>query len=423
MLPSSPSVRHSRVSRETRRLLAAAAIAFLVLSVLARIRFPDQAANPNPVAPVLTQLVPRRALADLAAELAALQRRLEPFVVMSGGANRAGLRALPDTIATWTSDPAVHRSAGDVIAMDRATGLTLLLPASDGPVFDGPRWLPENLAQPAFLVSAAGSPSGVVLQPIYIPTLVVEESAVWSGPIWVPPPTTTLTPGALLFSTDAELAGMAIARGDAAVIIPGETLLAAVRRLRASPAPRNGWLGIDVQPLTREVATAVGRSGSSGAGLVLAWVEPDGPAAGMLRPGDIVDTINGNPATADEWRAVAGRLGEGETITLGVRRADAIATVTVVAGPAPARAEAEIPRALGLTLRAATNGAVIVDVEPASSADAAGLRTGDIIHLAGTTVTPTPAQVRAAFDADAGGRPLLVGITRGDQRLVLTLPR
>ena len=106
MLPPTPSVRHSRVSRETRRLLAAAAIAFLVLSVLARIRFPDQASTPNPVAPVLGQLVPRRALADLAAELAAVQRRIEPFLV-STGADRAALRALPDAIATWVPDPAL----------------------------------------------------------------------------------------------------------------------------------------------------------------------------------------------------------------------------------------------------------------------------------------------------------------------------
>jgi hypothetical protein len=408
------------VSRETRRLLAAAAIAFLVLSVLARIRFPDQASAPNPVAPVLGQLVPRRALADLAAELAAVQRRVEPFVV-TAGANRAGLRTLPDTVATWVADPAAHRSAGDVIAIDRATGLTLLLPGTEGPVYDGPRWQPENLAQPAFLVAATGSPAGVVLQPMYIPTLAVEESAVWSGSIWVPPPGTTLAPGTLLFSTDAELAGLAVARGDGVIIVPANTLLAAVRRLRASPAPRNGWLGLEVQPLTKDVAAAVG--GGSGAGLVIAWVEPDGPAAGMLRPGDVVETINGNPATADEWRAVAGRLGDGETIALGVRRNDSLTTVTVVAGAPPVRADAPEPPALGLTLRRVPEGSEVVAVDAASSAGAAGLRAGDIIHLAGTTLAPTPAQVRAAFDAGAAGRPLLAGVTRGNQRLVLTLPR
>ena len=420
MLPTSPSVGHSRVSRETRRLLAAAAIAFLVLSVLARIRFPDQATTPNPVAPVLGQLVPRRALADLAAELATVQRRVEPFVVPAG-ANGTGLRALPDTIATWVPEPDDHRQAGDLIAMDRATGLTLLLPGVDGPVFDGPRWNPENLAQPAFLVAARGSAAGPVLQPIYIPTLLVEESPIWSGPLWVPPPATALTPGTLLFSTDAELAGLVIVRGDAPAIVPGDTLLAAVRRLRASPAPRNGWLGLDVHPLTRDVAAAVGSSG--GPGLVLAWVDPDSPAAGMLRPGDVVDTINGNPATADEWAAVSGRLREGETIALGVRRAEDSATVTVVAGPAPSQTEVQAPRTLGLTLRRVPGGAEIVSVDQASSAGAAGLRAGDVIHLAGTTVAPTPAQVRAAFDADEGARPLLVGITRGGDRLVLTLPR
>jgi hypothetical protein len=421
MLPASPSVRQTRVSRETRRLLAAAAVAFLLLSVIARIRFPDQATTPNPVAPVLTQLVPRRALADLAAELAGLQRRLEPFVVAAGGTNRAGLRALPDTVATWVPEPAAHRSAGDLIAMDRATGLTLLLPPSDGPAFDGPRWAPENLAQPAFLVAASASPAGLVLTPVYVATLAVENSAVWSGPIWVPPPGTAIAPGTLLFSTDAELAGLTITRGGAPAIIPAETLLGAVRRLRAAPAARNGWIGVDVQPLTTELAAAAGTT--SGTGMVVAWVEPDSPAAGMVRPGDVVDTVNGNPATAEEWQAVAGRLREGETIALGIVRADGRATVTLTAAAPPARPSAPAPAALGLTLRRVPAGAEVVDVEARSSASAAGLRIGDVIHFAGATVTPTPAQVRAAFEADEAARPLLVGVTRGADRLVVSLPR
>ncbi|MGE0447784.1 MAG: PDZ domain-containing protein [Vicinamibacterales bacterium] len=420
MLPASPSVRQTRVSRETRRLLAAAAVAFLLLSVLARIRFPDQATTPNPVAPVLTQLVPRRALADLAAELASLQRRLEPFVV-AAGATTAGLRALPDTVATWVPEPAAHRSAGDLIAIDRATGLTLLLPPSDGPAFDGPRWAPENLAQPAFLVAASASAAGIVLTPVYVATLAVENSAVWSGPIWVPPPATAIAPGTLLFSTDAELAGLTITRGGAPAIVPAETLLGAVRRLRAAPAARNGWIGVDVQPLTTELAAAV--ASRTGAGLVVAWVEPDSPAAGMVRPGDVIDTVNGNPATAEEWQAVAGRLREGETMTLGIARIDGRATVTLTAGVPPARQAAPAPAVLGLTLRRVPAGAEIVDVEARSSADTAGLRAGDVIHFAGTTVAPTPVQVRAAFEADDAARPLLIGVTRGADRLVLSLPR
>src|SRR5690606_5442363 len=57
-----------------------------------------------------------------------------------------------------------------------------------------------------------------------------------------------------------------------------------------------GWLGIEVQPLTPELAESFGLEGRPG--IVVAGVYRDGPAqrAGM-QPGDLILNIDGQPAT------------------------------------------------------------------------------------------------------------------------------
>ena len=70
-----------RVSRETRLLLTTALVAIAALWVLARIRFPDSPATPNPVAPLLSQLAMTPTLDGLASEVTQLQARIEPSLV------------------------------------------------------------------------------------------------------------------------------------------------------------------------------------------------------------------------------------------------------------------------------------------------------------------------------------------------------
>src|SRR5688572_29516252 len=67
-----------RVSRETRRLLAAAGLALLALWLLARLRFPERPPSPNPVAPVLSQISAPTTFADLAEEVEDIRQRITP---------------------------------------------------------------------------------------------------------------------------------------------------------------------------------------------------------------------------------------------------------------------------------------------------------------------------------------------------------
>src|SRR5687768_18460596 len=92
------SAARPRVSRETRRLLIAAALALVTLWVLVRIRFPDRAPTANPVAPVLNQIAPPPGFPDLAAEVDRVGRRIRPLASALDTSDRSGLdigRAVP----------------------------------------------------------------------------------------------------------------------------------------------------------------------------------------------------------------------------------------------------------------------------------------------------------------------------------------
>jgi S1-C subfamily serine protease len=198
----------------------------------------------------------------------------------------------------------------------------------------------------------------------------------------------------------------------ALVFAEGERL---VGRLR-NPA---GDVGIHVQSLTPDVAAATGAR----AGVVVTWVNPAGPAAGIVAVGEVIETVSGQPVpTLEHWRVRLARLEAGEALALGVRGRGGLRDIQVlttpVARPLPNRA------ALGLRLqRLSSAGATVLGVDPDSAAARAGLAAGDVITSIGDLASPTPVQVRTTFAAAPAGHPVLVGVARGATHLVTTLSR
>src|SRR5688572_31424315 len=116
-----------RISRETRLLVTTAVVAVMTLWALARVRFPDQPAPSNPVAPIFTQLSARPAFDELAAEIADLQPRIErllprlpstPGRALHVGANAAAV--LIDPV-----NPVTGELREQVVALDLASGLAI----------------------------------------------------------------------------------------------------------------------------------------------------------------------------------------------------------------------------------------------------------------------------------------------------------
>ncbi|MBI3050653.1 MAG: PDZ domain-containing protein [Acidobacteria bacterium] len=406
-----------RVSRETRLLLSTALVATLALWILARVRFPDQPAAPTPVQPLLTQLGARGSFEDLASELAQLRPRIEPLLV--GGALRIREDAALTLLASNPgSDPGSHLGSDpDVIGLDRASRLAVVrapaMPAQPPAV-----WKPGDPAQPRYFMATDPATGALALRPVLVGSLVPTASPLWREPVWLVPPGTDLLPGSFVFTTDALLVGLAVEVTGRIAIIPAALLLQEADRLLGPGVRMPGTFGIEVQAITPPVARATGAAG----GVVVTWVDPGGPSADTLAVGDVIETADGEAVTTPlHWTARAARATAGSSVTVTVRRDGEVREVGLIAAPLRPAAAADM---LGLTLRNVPGtGSMIVEVEAGSPAERAGLRSGDVITLAGGLRTPSPAAVRRAWDRAPAGTAVLVAYLRDRAPAVTALEK
>ncbi len=411
------------VSRETRRLLLAGALAVAALWLLARIRYDDRPLTPNPVPAVFSQLAAPPSYDDLAETLAQLQARLEPslvpFELPSSGLGaverraalrwRDGVAVVVATLGDGADEPADAR----VIARDPGTGLAVVRVTSPAPVSEPIAWAPRRERQPRYLFASEVTAAGVTLRPVYVGALDAVDSPSWPEPVWAVPPGASLSPGTLVFSSNAEFAGVTVAHGTGAAIVPAAVVLRAATRLLETPGRGGGTLNVEVQPLTPPVAALTGAT----QGVVVTWVPPGGDAA-ALQVGDVVDAVNGQPITTPQhWQARSAALAAGDSATLRVRRNGQVLSVTMTT-----TARAAASRTLGLTVRPAPGAGVeVTKVDRGSAGARAGVRRGDVITRVGATAGPTPAQLTRAFAALGEGQQVMLAVTRGDSHHVLVL--
>jgi serine protease Do len=190
--------------------------------------------------------------------------------------------------------------------------------------------------------------------------------------------------------------------------IPAATVSNVVADLRDHGRVERGWLGLQMQPMTPELAQAMGLSNSSG--VLVNKIEPDSPAAkAQLKQGDVITAFGGIPVKEprDLARAVADakneanvtvwRNGEEKTIVVPV---GTMPVETVAAADAPADAKgAQVGMALmplnaetrsELGLDAEATGAVVAEVKPGSKAADSGVQQGDVIVGIGSASVTTP---------------------------------
>ena len=414
-----------RVSRETRRLLAAAGLALLALWILARLRFPDLPASPNPVSPVLTQIARPTTFADLADEVEEVRRRIAPLlsgvpwqgIAASGGARVFPAWPLGDGLAIAVLPPANTGSPRDgIVARDSATGLALV--RTTGPAAaTGPIWTPDRLELSRYVFAAAPAPSQPSVGPAYISSFEPQRSPAWSTSIWRVPAASGLIAGTFIFTAASEWLGIAAEEDGQPVIVPAAALLDRAMRMRSQQEVPPGDLGIHVQGLDPSLARATGAT----TGVIVAWVDPQGASATAVAVGDVIEQVNNEPVPAlFAWQVHSSRLAPGMPAILHVRRRGEAREVTIDVPPPPT----VHPDVLGLTLaRVPRVGSRVTRVEPGTAADRAGLQAGDVVTLAGEEAAPTPAQVRRAFEALPDGGAVLLAITRAMDHRLVTLTR
>jgi Do/DeqQ family serine protease len=105
-----------------------------------------------------------------------------------------------------------------------------------------------------------------------------------------------------------------------------------------------GYVGIDLQPITEEIARAFHLLDTRGA--LVASVDPAGPAAEVgLRRGDVILELRGRSiASDDELRTQLSRLRPGDKVTLEITRDGRRRAIDLVLGEPPAEARRRVRR-------------------------------------------------------------------------------
>ncbi|GEC14349.1 serine protease Do [Nitrobacter winogradskyi] len=201
--------------------------------------------------------------------------------------------------------------------------------------------------------------------------------------------------------------------------IPANTVKSVVAQLKDKGSVSRGWIGVQIQPVTSDIADSLGLKKAEGA--LVAEPQANSPAAKAgIQSGDVITTVNGDPVKdARELARTIGSLAPGTSIKLNILHKGKDKVVNLTLGTLPDTVEAradhygdrgsshdnDIPR-LGLTVApagsvagAGAEGVVVVDVDPKSPAADRGFREGDVIlEVAGKSVSSS-ADIREAIKA------------------------
>jgi serine protease Do len=211
-----------------------------------------------------------------------------------------------------------------------------------------------------------------------------------------------------------------------------------VQQLKENGSVTRGWIGVQIQNVTADLADDLGLKDATGA--LVAAAQKDSPAAAAgVKSGDVITAVDGETVADphDLARRIAA-LGPKKTAKLSIMRNGSPMTVDVTLGTMPVdkTASAETRNSedngssalakLGLTLRPAhgQDGVVVAEVDPDGAAADKGLKQGDVIlEVAGKSVN-RPAEVVDAIDAakSGGKKSVLVRVKSNDGEHYLTLP-
>ncbi|WP_428661276.1 Do family serine endopeptidase [Reyranella sp.] len=233
--------------------------------------------------------------------------------------------------------------------------------------------------------------------------------------------------------------------------IPASLAEPIVGQLKEHGRVERGMLGVQIQPVTDEIASSLSLGSSAGA--LVAQVEPKSAAqkAG-IQSGDVIKTVDGKDiATVRDLTRTIANVTPGNTVKLGLVRDGKDMTVSAKLGDyskmgKQAKADDEEQKApekvsggsfgfslapispetrQQLGLKDGVKGALIAAVESGSPADEQGLRAGDILQQVGRDAVETPKEaVSKLKEAKDTKKPVLMKVYReGSTRFVAVSPR
>jgi len=230
-----------------------------------------------------------------------------------------------------------------------------------------------------------------------------------------------------------------------AFAIPAENVNRIVNELRETGSVTRGYVGVQIQPITKEIADSLGLKDEGGA--LVAEVQPGTPAAKAgIQAGDAILSVDGERLkdARDLSRRVAAKA-PGAAVKLVVARDGKERTIDVELAKLPDQVQAAAPSRpnekedkggvaqpqLGLTLAPANSvagaggeGVVITEVQPNGPAAERGMQSGDVILEVGGKKVSTPGEVRDAVSAarKENKANVLVRMKRENNSRFITLP-
>jgi serine protease Do len=223
--------------------------------------------------------------------------------------------------------------------------------------------------------------------------------------------------------------------------IPAPIAKMVVAELKDKGVVTRGWLGVQVQPVTKGIADSLGLKKAEGA--MVDEPQNGSPAAKAgIESGDVVTALNGTAIkdSRDLAQKVA-ILAPGTSVKLDVLHKGESKMVTVTLGKLPnrhqANAESEQSQQesgsphLGLTLAPADEvagsggkGVVVTGVDPEGPAAEHGFQSGDVILAVGGRTVDNPSDVRKALsDAKSQGKhDVLLRVKTADATKFVALP-
>jgi serine protease Do len=207
-----------------------------------------------------------------------------------------------------------------------------------------------------------------------------------------------------------------------------------VAQLKDKGVVTRGWIGVQIQPVTPEIANGLGLKETTGALVAEAQVNSPAAKAGITS-GDVIIAVNGT--SINDARDLARQIGAitpGTTAKLTVWRKGEVKSISLTLAELPKDREVrattpnsgsagtDVPK-LGLLLAPAgqvagggSDGLVVTEMDPNGLAAEHGIKTGDIILDVGGKKVAAPADVRNAMnDAQKDGkRTVLMRLKSGD---------
>jgi len=240
-----------------------------------------------------------------------------------------------------------------------------------------------------------------------------------------------------IFSPSGGSVGIAFA-------IPADTVKNVVAQLREHGTVTRGWIGVQIQPVTQDIADSLGLKKAEGA--LVAEPQNDSPASKAgIEAGDVITAVDGQPVKdARDLARKIGAMAPKASVKLTVLHKGAEKAVALTLGQMPNQKEASNSGSnnndepgmadlakLGLTLAPAARvagagdqGVVVTGVDSSGVAADHGFSTGDVIlEVAGKAVS-TPADVRNSIASvrSAGKHSVLMRVKTGDNTRFVALP-